>query len=154
MKEKTVTHVALAVLISVFGAGAVNARVPHRAIDLKASSLYGLANLAGEDVECALQATVNVFDDGKSMGDILIRIVDGDSFLYRAVEGQATVVDGTVIEIFLSLLRIGEDGTPTGEIEIARVRASSRIPESVFFEILGAEITAEAPGTITVWQTK
>jgi hypothetical protein len=96
----------------------------------------------------SFHANAQVFDDGNATGTLQVRVVGGESFLYRAVQGQATVEDETVVEVILTLERVGEDGTPSGETDVAIVRPSSTIQDCLIYDIVGPAIHLEARGTI------
>jgi hypothetical protein len=75
-------------------------------------------------------------------------VVGGESFLYRVVEGEATVDQDTVLEMILVLERVGEDGAPIGEADLATVRPSSTSEPCRIYDIAGTQVHVEAE-TIT-----
>jgi len=106
------------------------------------------AAVMGQVIDVYFHSYGQVFESGKATGTLQVRLDDGESFLYRAVEGQATVVEGVVTELFLVLVRVGEDGTQTGETDFAFVRPSSTVEECLIYDLVGAQIHVEAPGII------
>jgi hypothetical protein len=74
----------------------------------------------------------------------------GESFLYRVVEGDATIDEDeeTVVEMFLTLQRVGEEGDPTGETDFMHVSRGSVVQGLLIYDIFTAEIHVEAPGTL------
>jgi hypothetical protein len=95
-----------------------------------------------------VHANAHVFDDGRANGTLQVRVVGGDSFLYRAVQGEVTVEQGTIVELILTLERVGEDGAPTGETDLATVRPSPSIPDFLICDILDAQVHFEAEGNL------
>jgi len=102
----------------------------------------------GEPAILWFHANAQVFDDGKATGTIQVRVVGGESFLYRVVEGEATVDQQIVVELILVLERVGEDGAPTGETDVAIVRPSSTSEPCRIYDILGTQVSVEAETTI------
>ena len=135
---------ALAVLFSVCRVDAAGARILKFSLR-PAAPIVGF--IGGEPAEMSVHVNAQVFDDGKATGTIQIRVVGGESFLYRVVRGQATVEDGTVGEVMLNLQRVGEDGAPTGETDLVIVRPSSTSEDCFIYDIQGNQIQLEAPGT-------
>ena len=107
-----------------------------------------LGTIGGAPAEMWFHVNAQFFDDGTATGTLQVRVVGGESFLYRVVQGEATVVDETVVEVILTLERVGEDGTPSGETDVAIVRPSSTIQDRLIYDLLGPTIHLEAPGTI------
>jgi len=50
-----------------------------------------VGTIGGEPAEIWFHANVGVFDDGNASGIIEARVIGGESFLYRAVEGEAII---------------------------------------------------------------
>lgn len=93
-----------------------------------------------------------LFDDGNASGTIQARVIGGESFLYRAVEGEAIIEQGTVVELTLTLERVGEDGTPTGETDRVIVRHSPTIEDCLIYDLVGPNIHLEAEGILDFTQ--
>jgi hypothetical protein len=55
-------------------------------------------------------------------------VVDGETFLYRVVAEWADVQGDTVLELVLLVVRVGEEGNPTGETEVAVFRRAPAFP--------------------------
>ena len=103
----------------------------------------------GEPAVMWFHANAQVFDDGKATGIVQVRVLGGESFLYRVVQGEATVEQQVVVELILVLERVGEDGEPTGETDLAIVRPSSTSEPCRIYDILGTQfISVEAETTI------
>jgi len=103
-----------------------------------------VGTVGGEPATMWFHANAKVFEDGKATGIIQVRVLGGESFLYRVVQGEATVDEDTVLEMILILVRVGEDGTPTGETDVATVLPSSTSEPCRIYSILGTQVNVEA----------
>jgi hypothetical protein len=136
---------ALATLFSVCG---VNPAIAGKEVFTRTKPHVNVGIVDGEPAVMWFHANAQVFDDGKATGTIQVRVVGGESFLYRVVQGEATVEQQIVVELILVLERVGEDGAPTGETDLAIVRPSSTSEPCRIYDILGTQISVEAETTI------
>ena len=145
MKTRTLRSYAtvLLALAALFPVGRICAREW-----IKSSYWAGVGTVEGEPAEMSVHVNAHVADDGTANGTVQFRVLGGESFLYRAVGGEAIVEEGTVVELFLTLERVGEDGAPTGETDQLIVRRSSAQEDSLIYTTLGTDVTVEAEGTI------
>jgi hypothetical protein len=145
LRRNVIATLALAGLFWICG--------PHSA--LAAKSVFertkphvNVGTIEGEPVEMWFHANASVSEDGKASGILQIRVVGGESFLYRVVGGEAIVESGTVLELILILERVGEDGSPTGETDLAIVRPSSTVSDCLIYDFVGPNVHLEAEGTL------
>src|SRR5262249_8616635 len=106
------------------------------------------STIGGDEVVIWFHANAGVFDDGDASGIVQVFVPGGEHFLYRVVEGDATVDEETVVEMFLTLVRVGEEGDPTGETDFMIVSRSSATQGLLLYDILGAQIHVEARGIL------
>jgi hypothetical protein len=66
----------------------------------------------------------------------------------RRTGPRATIENETVVEVILTLERVGDDGTPSGETDVAIVRPSSTIQDCLIYDFVGPPSQLEAQGTI------
>ena len=59
--------------------------------------------IQGERAEMRVYVNAHVSVDGAANGPLHVRVVGGDSFLYRAVQGEVTIDQGTIVEMMLVL---------------------------------------------------
>jgi hypothetical protein len=112
------------------------------------ASHVNVGTIGGEPAVIWFLANAGVFDDGNASGIIEARVIGGESFLYRVVEGEAVVEQGTVVELTLTLERVGEDGAPTGETDQVIVRPSSTRQDCLIYDIVGANLHVETEGIL------
>jgi hypothetical protein len=136
---------ALAALFSVCG---VKPAIAAKEVFTRTKPHVNIGTIGGEPAVMWFHANAQVFDDGKATGTIQVRVVGGESFLYRVVQGQATVEQQVVVELILVLERVGEDGAPTGETDLAIVRPSSTSEPCRIYDIAGTQVRVEAETTI------
>jgi hypothetical protein len=107
-----------------------------------------VGSIGGDEAVLWFHANAGVFDDGDASGVVQVRALGGESFLYRVVEGDATVDEETVVELFLTLQRVGEEVDLTGETDFMIVSRSSAIQGLLIYDILGAQVHVEAHGIL------
>ncbi len=107
-----------------------------------------VGTIGGEPAEIWFHANVGVFDGGNASGIIEARVIGGESFLYRALQGEAIIEQGTVVELTLTLERVGEDGVPTGETDQVIVRHSPTREDCLIYDLVGPNIHLEAEGIL------
>ena len=139
--------IAILALAALFSVCRLSAQITDW-VFLRSGPILVVGTIGGAQAEMWFHANAQVFDDGNATGTLQVRVVGGESFLYRVVQGQATVEDETVVEVILTLERVGEDGTPSGETDVAIVRPSSTIQDCLIYDIVGPAIHLEARGTI------
>jgi hypothetical protein len=101
-----------------------------------------------EAVDLWVHAEASLFDDGKATGVLQFREIGGESFLYRVIEGEA-ILDGEVpVGMTFTVIRVGEDGSPTGETDMVIVRQSTAQEDCLIYTTVGPDIHVEAPGRI------
>src|SRR5262245_56905679 len=98
---------ALACLFWIGGAGCA---VAAKAVFERTKPHVNVGTIDGESVEMWFHANASVSEEGEASGVLQIRVLDGESFLYRVVGGEAIVEFGTVLQLILILERVGEDG--------------------------------------------
>jgi hypothetical protein len=152
---RVMTILTLATLASVWR---VNSAMAAKEVFTRTKPHVNVGTIGGEEAALWFHANASVSDDGTviHMGDGSVRFVSiniahghGESFLYRVVGGDATVDEdeGTVLEMFLALQRVGEEGDPTGEIDFMIVTPSST-PGFLSYDVLGAQIHVESQGIL------
>ena len=139
--------IAIFALAALFSVCRLSAQITDW-VFLRSGPILVVGTIGGAQAEMSFHANAQVFDDGNATGTLQVRVVGGESFLYRVVQGQATVEDETVVEVILTLERVGEDGTPSGETDVAIVRPSSTIQDCLIYDFVGPAIHLEARGTI------
>jgi hypothetical protein len=132
---------ALAALFSLCG---VNPAIAGKEVFTRSKPHVYVGTVGGEPAIMWFHANAQVFDDGKATGTIQVRVVGGESFLYRVVRGEATVEQQMVVELILVLERVGVDGARTGETDLAIVRPSSTSEPCRIYDILGTQVSVEA----------
>jgi hypothetical protein len=141
------TILTLATLASVWR---VNSAMAAKETFTRTKPHVNVGLIDGDDVLLWFHANAGVFDDGDASGIVQVRVPGGESFLYRVVAGDATVDEDeeTVVEMFLTLQRVGEEGDPTGETDFMHVSRSSAVQGLLIYDIFTAQIHVEAPGIL------
>lgn len=104
----------------------------------------------GEPREIWFHANAGVFGGGDASGIVQLRVFDGESFLYRVTSGRAVLEQGTVVQLVLTLERVGEGGMATRETDLVIVRPSSTAADCLIYDFVGTEIHLEAEGHLTL----
>ena len=151
--------IAVLALAALFSVCELRAADPKNWIEIQSIQPSVSGIVEGEPAVMSFHVNAKVFDDGKATGTIQIRVVGGESFLYRIVRGQATVEDGTLGEAMLTVERVGEDGASTGETDQVIVRPSSTIVQNhsedcFIYDIQGNQVRLEAPSTFRFFGRK
>ncbi len=141
LRSNVIAIIALAALFSICG---VNSAIAAKEVFTRTKPHVNVGTIGGEPAVMWFHANAQVFDDGKATGTIQVRVVGGESFLYRVVQGEATVEQDFVLEVILILERVGEDGAPTGETDLAIVRPSPTSEPCRIYDILGTQVHVEA----------
>ena len=140
-RTNVIVILALAALFSICG---VNSAIAAKDVFTRTKPHVNVGTIAGEPAVMWFHANAQVFDDGKATGTIQVRVLGGESFLYRVVQGEVAVDQDIVLEMILILERVGEDGVPTGETDVAIVRPSATSEPCRIYDILGTQISVEA----------
>lgn len=106
-----------------------------------------VGTIGGQETPLWIHAQALLLTDGAAHGTIQLRIPGGAAFLYRVTAGET---DGTVL--YLVLARVGQDGQPSGEMDLATVRPSSTVQDCLIYDFVGPNVHLEAPGSITFVQ--
>jgi len=117
------------------------------------SSLPGgtAATVNGQPVEVQFHAQVAVFDDGRATGGIYLWVRDSERFLWHVIAGELTGERESELEVSLLLARVGEDGDPTGELDVAVVHPPADPTEPCrIYDILGTQVNARVEAETTV----
>ena len=144
--------IAILALAAFFSVCAPNSAIAAKEVFTRTKPHVNVGTIGGEPAEIWFLANAGVFDDGNASGIIQARVIGGESFLYRAVEGEAIIEQGTVVELTLTLERVGEDGTPTGETDQVIVRHSPTIEDCLIYDFVGPNIHLEAEGILDFTQ--
>ena len=139
---------AVVALAALFSVCAVNPAIAGKDVFTRTKPHVNVGTVDGELALIWFHANAQVFDDGNATGVVQVRVVGGETFLYRVVQGEATVQQNTVVELILVLERVGEDDAPTGETDLAIVRPSSTAEPCRIYDILGTQVSVEAETTI------
>jgi hypothetical protein len=144
--------IATLALTAFFSVCAPNFAIAAKDVFIRTKPHVNVGTIGGEPAEIWFHANAGVFEDGNASGIIQARVIGGESFLYRAVEGEATIEQGTVVELTLTLERVGEDGTPTGETDQVIVRHSPTREDCLIYDLVGPNIHLEAEGILDFTQ--
>ena len=144
-RTSVITIITLVTLVSVCR---VNSAMAAKESFTRTKPHVNVGTIGGDEAVLWFHANAGVFDDGDAVGIVQVRVLGGESFLYRVVEGEATVEEGTVVEMILTLERVGEGGEPTGETDLMIVSRSSAILGGLIFDILGAQVHVESQGIL------
>lgn len=106
-----------------------------------------VGTIGGQETPIWIHAQALLFSDGAAHGILQLRLPGGAAFMYRATAGWT---DGTVL--YLMLVRVGQDGQPSGEMDLATVRPSSTAEDCLIYDFVGPNVHLEAPGSITLIQ--
>ena len=145
LRNNVIATLALTVFFSVC---APSSAIAAKEAFTRTKPHVNVGTIGGEPAEIWFHANVGVFEDGNASGIIEARVIGGESFLYRAVEGEAIIDQGTVVELTLTLERVGEDGTPTGETDQVIVRHSPTREDCLIYDLVGPNIHLEAEGIL------
>ena len=140
--------IAILALTAFFSVCTPNSAIAAKEAFTRTKPHVNVGTIGGEPAEIWCHAEAGVFEDGNASGIIEARVIGGESFLYRAVEGEAIIERGTVIELTFTLERVGEDGTPTGETDQLIVRHSSTREDCLIYDLVGPNIHLEAEGIL------
>ena len=140
--------IAILTLAAFFSVCAPNSASAAKDVFIRTKPHVNVGTIGGEPAEIWFHANAGVFDDGNASGIIEARVIGGESFLYRAVEGEAIIEQGTVVELTLTLERVGEDGVPTGETDQVIVRHSPTREDCLIYDLVGPNIHLEAEGIL------
>jgi hypothetical protein len=145
LRTNVIAIPALAVLFSICEP---DSAIAAKEVFTRTKPHVNVGTIGGEPAVIWFLANAGVFDDGNASGIIEARVIGRESFLYRAVEGEAIIEQETVVELSLTLERVGEDGTPTGETDEAIVRPSSTRDECLVYDVVGPNIHVETEGIL------
>src|SRR5262245_10503728 len=118
LRRNVFATLALASLFCICGP---NSALAAKSVFERTKPHVNVGTIEDEPVEMWFHANASLFEGGRATGVLQIRVLDGESFLYRVVEGEAIIESGIVLELILFLERVGEDGSPTGELDVAIV---------------------------------
>jgi hypothetical protein len=138
----------IAILAVFFSVCVPNSASAAKDVFIRTKPHVNVGTIGGEPAEIWFHANAGVFEDGNASGIIEARVIGGESFLYRAVEGEAIIERGTVVELTLTLERVGEDGTPTGETDQVIVRHSPTREDCLIYDLVGPNIHVEPEGIL------
>ena len=145
LRTNVIGILALTALFSVCASNSANAA---KDVFIRTNPHVNVGTIGGEPAEIWFHANAGLFEDGNASGIIEARVIGGESFLYRAVEGEAIIEQGIVVELTLTLERVGEDGTPTGETDQVIVRRSPTREDCLIYDLVGANIHVEPEGIL------
>ncbi len=145
LRNNVIAILALTVFFSVCAPSSASAA---KDVFIRTKPHVNVGTIGGEPAEIWFHANAGVFEDGNASGIIEARVIGGESFLYRAVEGEAIIDQGTVVELMLTLERVGEDGVPTGETDEVIVRHSPTREDCLIYDLVGPNIHLEAEGIL------
>ena len=100
-----------------------------------------VGSIGGISAMIWFHASAVVFDDGDGAGIVQLRLVDGDTLLYRVTGGRADVAEGAVAEMVLFLERVGGAGD---DVIILRPGAE----DDLIYDLVGANIHGRAEGVL------
>ena len=140
--------IAILALAAFFSICSPNSAIAAKEVFTRTKPHVNVGTIGGEPAEIWFHANAGLFDDGNASGIIQARVIGGESFLYRAVEGEAIIEQGTVVELTLTLERVGEDGTPTGETDQVIVRHCPTIEDCLIYDVVGANMQLEGEGIL------
>jgi hypothetical protein len=146
-QRHVIATLALAILFGICGA---NSALAAKSVFERTKPHVNVGTIEGEPVEMWFHSNASVSDNGEASGVAQIRVVDGESFLYRIVAGEAIVESGTVLQLILILERVGEDGLPFVETDLAVVRPSSTISDCLIYDFVGPNVHLEVEGTLSL----
>jgi len=141
-------HCGILALAACFSVCGVNAALAAKDVFIRTKPHVNVGTIGGEPAVMWFRANAGVLENGNASGTIQIRVVGGEHFLYRVVQGKATVERRTVVELVLTLQRVGEDRSPTGETDLAIVHFSSAIEDRLIYDVVGAQVHVETQGTL------
>ena len=151
LRSNAIAIFALAALFLLWNPGSALAQ---KEVFTRSKPHVNVGTVGGEPADIWFHANASVFDDGKATGVLQFRAADGEAFLYRVVQGEATVVRATVIELSLILERVGEDGAATGEIDLAIVRPDPMVEDCLIYTTVGSDVRLEAEGLLELKASK
>src|SRR5262245_60093235 len=144
-RTSVITIITLVTLVSVCR---VNSAMAAKETFTRTKPHVNVGTIGGDEAVLWFHANAGVFDDGDAVGIVQVRVPGGESFLYRVVEGDATVDEETVVELFLTLERVGDGGEPTGQTDLIMVIPDPAIQGRLIYDILGVQVHVEAEGIL------
>jgi hypothetical protein len=105
---------------------------------------------AGQPATFWINGAAGLFADGEAHGTLLLKVLGGETFHYQVIAGAADVSGDTVLGLTLLLLRVGPDGSPTGELDMVVIRRDPSNADCLIYDFVGPNVHLEAPGSLEV----